>query len=51
MDRATRTALDGILADLRDFHATDGGTDRHPDWQYLTEDIEERITALLAEEE
>ena|SRR5688572_2914889 len=42
--------LASILADIRDFHAAEDGTDKHPDRQYLTEDVERRLTALLGDD-
>lgn len=47
MDEATRVVLAEILADLREFAESDDGTDKYPDRQYLTEDIERRLAELL----
>ncbi len=47
MDDSTRGALEAMLADLREFAESDDGTDKYPDHQYLTEDLEARIAELL----
>lgn len=42
-----RAVLAGMFADLCEFAESDDGTDRYPDRQYLTEDLEQRLAELL----
>jgi hypothetical protein len=44
---AVLVILREIADDIRSFHATDDGTDKHPDHQYLTEDIEARLDVAI----
>ncbi len=46
-DKVDRKALASILEDMRAFAESDDGTDKHPDHQYLSEDVAARIEAVL----
>lgn len=51
MSPDTLAALREILTDVREFAASDDGTDKFPDRQYLMETIEERLDQILTTSE